>query len=416
MLYFECMRFLTTGRPSIRYGVIIDIGSGSVLMSIVASADNKSHPNIIWAKREYAPLRKKASINDSAKNVLTSLVNAILSFEGEGRRALEEAVGYKKLTEVQVTIAAPWSYTITKNISYSHTEPFSLSPELVDELLRTANQQVEKDIQKNESANELGLSVIARSTAGLQANGYTILDTNNQTAKNLTVVDISVVTLDYMVNAIKEACAKVLPGSGLHLNSFILVYFNIVKQLFPIAQEFCLIDVTYEATELGIIRNGILNYTTHTPFGDFSLARELADILKITLGEAFGYLQTADPLVLLTDRPKETIDEVKALFDAYQKRLAALFLETGDTLSIPKKIYLHCDRQTEDFFLNQIKEAAAQVTHSNHSIYLIAKELLTKKYSAEISKNQKNAIIDTALLISAQFFHMKDLQAKIEYF
>lgn len=416
MLYFECMRFLTTDRSSIRYGVIIDIGSGSVLMSIVESADNKTHPNIIWSKREYAPLRENASMNDSAKNVLTSLVNVMLSFEGEGRKTLEEAVGYKKLTEVQVTIAAPWSYTITKNISYSHTEPFTLSPELVDELLRTANQQVEKDIQKNESANELGLSVIARSTAGLQANGYTILNTNNQTAKNLTVMDITVVTQDYMVNAIKEACAKVLPSSDLHLSSFILIYFYIVKQLFPITQEFCLIDVTYEATELGIVRNGILNYTTHTPFGDFSLARELAKILKITLGEAFGYLQTADPLILLTDRPKETIDEVKALFGQYQKRLTALFLETGDTLSIPKKIYLHSDRQTEDFFLNQIKEASTQATHTSHSIYLIAKELLTNKYSTEMSKDKKSVIIDTALLISAQFFHMKDLQAKIEYF
>lgn len=410
------MGFLSSKGSAVRYGVIIDVGSGSVLMAIIKSDPAKAHPEIIWAKREYAPLRNSASLTDSAKNVMTSLVNVILAFESEGRKALEEVSGYKKLTEIQVTIAAPWSYTVTKNISYSHSEAFSLSAELIAELLRTSSQQVEKDIVENEQANKLGLSVVARSTIGLLANGYAILNTNNQTAKTLRVVEATAVAQDYMIKALNEACNKVLPGSILRLNSFILIYFFIVKSLYHETQEFCLVDITYEATELGVVRDGVLNYTTHTPFGSFSLARELAAILNVPLGEAFGYLQTADPLNLLSGKPAETLAEVKTLFTAYQKRLVDLFKETGDALSIPKKVYLHGDLQTEDFFSKQINEAAQIATNTSHAIYPVSKELLTKNYPAEMSKDLINGTMDSALLISAQFFHMRDLQAEIEHF
>lgn len=408
------MGFLSS-EDSVRYGTLIDVGSGSVLMAIIKSDSNKPYPEIIWSKREYAPLRDSASITDSAKNVMTSLVNVLMTFDSEGRKIFREATGKSKLPEIQVTIAAPWSYTVTKNISYSHSEPFSLSPELIEELIRTAHQQVDKDIKENEQVNKLGLSIVARSMIGLEANGYPILTTNNQTAKSLKVVETSAIAQDYMVKALYDACNKVLPGSKLHLYSFILVYYYIAKHLYDDTQEFCLVDITYEATELGIIRGGSLNYTTHTPFGSFSLARELAYALRVPLGEAFGYLKNPDPISLLNSYPANKLDEVKTIFDAYQKRLASLFKETGDALSIPKKIYIHGNLHTEDFFTEQLKKATKLATNLSHAIYPISKELLIKNYPTEMRNSLTNGTMDTALLISAQFFHMKDLHTKFEH-
>jgi hypothetical protein len=407
------MSFLSAAK-TIRYGALIDIGSGSVLVAIIRSDATKRYPEVIWAKREYAPLRKSASLTDSAKHVMTSLVNALMLLDSEGRKAFLEKTGQTKLPETQVTIAAPWSYTISKNITYSHAEPFTVSRELIDELLRTAHQKVEEEIVQNEKVDQLGLSVITRSVIGLSANGYTQSTANNQRAKTLRVVEASAIAQDYLIHALEEAREKVLPETKLSLYSFILVYFDSIRQLFPETSEYCIVDITFEATELGVVRDGLLSYTTHTPFGSFSLARELSEILGVPLEEAFGYLHTDDPLALITLHSKEAQADAVTVFEKYQEKLVDLFHETGDSLAIPKKIFLHGNLRTENFFAKQISDAARKATNTSHAMYPVSKELVQRNYPAEIAEALTDSDLDTALLISAQFFHTEEQHRKFE--
>lgn len=409
------MGFFGDSNSTIRYGAMIDIGSGSVLVSIVKSDQAKSYPEIIWAKREYAPLRKGRSLEDSAKNVMASLVNALMLLDSEGRKVFTEITGKHKLPETQVTIAAPWSYTITKNITYGHKEPFTVSEELIEELLRTAHQKVQEDVLEHERINELGLSVIARSVIGLQANGYTLHNTHDQNAVSLKVVEANAIAQDYLIKALTDATEKILPESEVKLYSFILLYYYILRDLYPDIQEFCIVDITYEATELGIVRDGLLSYTTHTPTGAFSLARAISEILSIPLEEAYGYLHNPEPLNLLKQYPADKQAEVEQVFLSYQNNLESLFHETGDSLAIPKKIYLHGNLETERFFTEQLGIAAKRVTNSAHAIYPISQKILTEHYPEEAQIALKKATSDTALLISAQFFHMLEYQNKIEH-
>jgi hypothetical protein len=398
----------------VRYGSLIDIGSGSVLVAIIKSDPANTYPEIIWNKREYVPLRQIASINESAKHVMTSLVNALMLLDSEGRRVFQEKTGHNKLPETQVTIAAPWSYTITKSIAYAHEEPFTLSDELIRELLRTAHKKIESDISENEKALQLGLSVISRSLIGLSANGYTIGKASDQKIRSLRVVEASAVAQDYLIEALHDATAKVLPDTKMSLYSFILIYFHLFRHLFKDSAEYCLVDITYEATEIGIVRDGVLNYTTHTPFGSFSLAREIAAILDIPLEEAFGYMHTEDPLTLLGQYSPGKIADVKEVFRQYEGRLSSLFHETGDTLAIPKKIFLHGNLESEAFFSKRVGEGARLATNASHAMYSASTELVKRKYPQELLAQFSSSAVDTALLISAQFFHTKSFHSQFE--
>jgi hypothetical protein len=409
------MSFFAQNAQGVRYGVLIDVGSGSVLVSIVKSDQVRSYPDIIWAKREYVPLRSIDSISDCAKYVMTSLVNALMLLDSEGRKVFLEKTGQKKLPHVQVTIAAPWSYTITKTISYGHTDSFTLSDELVDELLRTAHQKVSEDLVEHEKENQLGLSVITRCVIGLQANGYFLQVPNEQKVKSLKVVETSAIAQDYLIKALAEACEKILPQSTPKLYSFILIFYTILRDLQPETQEFCLVDVTYEATELGIVREGLLNYTTHTPFGTFSLAREIANILEVPTVEAFGYLHAKDPLTLIVHYSELKRAAVAKVFIAYQERLTKLFFETGDSLAIPKKIFLHGSSETESFLASQLSIAARNATAASHAVYPITEELLIRTYDESAKAALQKSAVDTALLISAQFFHTGAGHRKFEH-
>jgi hypothetical protein len=408
------MGFFALKKNNIRYGVLVDIGSGSVLAAIVAADDTKAYPDIIWSKREYSPLRQSTSLTDSAKSVMTSLINALMSLDGEGRKTLYEETGIRKIEYLQVTIAAPWSYTATKTITYQSKEDFEVTDTLIAELLRTASQKVQEELLENEKVHSLGLSIIARTTMQIVANGYPIRVTGKQKANSVKVVQASAVAQEYLLDAIIDTQDKMFPGTDISQYSFMLPYYFVMNEIGEMPGEYCLVDITYEATEIGVVRDSVLSYCTHTSAGAFTLARAIADILGVPLEEAYGFLTSEDLAALLSQYPDKKQDAVKDVIERYQAELTELFKETGDSLALPRHIYVHGNLFTEPFFNIQVQKAATKATKMAHATFNITTELLTKKYPPELIQKLKMSGEDTALLISAQFFHTAEYHNRFE--
>jgi hypothetical protein len=175
------------------------------------------------------------------------------------------------------------------------------------------------------------------------------------------------------------------------------------------------VDVTYEATEIGIVRDGTLHYCTHTPFGSFSLAREISAVTDVPLHEAFGYLHTDTPFAFMDRLNASQKAEVEEILEQYTSRLSDLFHETGDQLSIPKRIALHADLKSEPFFLDLVEKAAKRTIKSSANITPISREILRQTYEPDALSQIAKTSTDTALLLSALFFHKHHDSASFEY-
>ncbi len=407
------MGFLSK-KPNHRTGLIIDIGSGSVLAAIVASDPNKSYPDIVWAKREYTPQRQITDENNQLKSVLTSLINVMMAFDSEGRTVCRESGFGNKITTVQVNISAPWSYTVTKNIVYQNDEEFVVSKALVEELLRTAHLKVEEELHEKEKINNLGLEIIVKSIMKIVANGYNINLTDKQKAFDLKIIEASAIAQKRLIEAVKEIKYKILPEAVLQEYSFTLPYYYVLNNLNSQNNTFCLINITYEATEIGIVRDGVLTYCSHINYGAMTLARELSDTLGVPVEEAYGYMKNEDFDIYLENYSSKQKEKVNEIMTNYQNHLIGLFKETGDSLTVPKVIYLHSNLNTEPFFNDQISKAANQATKLAHATYNVTTELLTKKYPQEYVSKLTTGKLDTGLLISAQFFHTEEYQSKFD--
>jgi cell division ATPase FtsA len=399
------MQFFSSSVESVRYGAVIEIGSGSVLASIVKSDPAVHHPNIIWVKREYAINQTKSDTTQSAKGVMTALMNAVLLIESEGMKALKAAQPGAKITKMQVSITAPWSYTITKVINYSEEKEFTVTKTLLDTLMDTAQKKITEELKENELASDLGLTIMTRATTDILANDYKTAAPIGQTASTLTLTQVSAVAQAYLTDAIHELQTKVLPKVSLERYSFMLMYHCIIRDLHHQMTEYCLIDVTFEATEIGIVRDGILRYCTHTTEGISTVARKIAIALDIPLGEAYAFLKEpyhSTALETLSESRRHAIDDI---LREYQNAVTSLFHETGDSLSIPKVLFLHGGQQTEAFFMRHVEAAAKNATQSVHTTHLVSEELLTEHYSPSEKQAIMDQAPDTALLVAAQFFH-----------
>ncbi len=404
------MSLFSLAKSSERIGVIIDVGSGSVLVAIVVSNSSKKKPVVVWSHREQAPLRTIDSMDQSAKSVMTSLINALLRFDGDGRRALRDYNKHTNVDEVQCCICAPWAYTVTKTITYTQDKPFEITKALLESLVESAEKSTRTELADNEAVSELGLTIVTRSTLDTLANGYRVKNPTQREATELSVSHVSVVTQEYLVEHLNDLRHKIFSDKPLHKLSYMLALYSVADELFGDGGDFSLIDVTYEATEIGVVRDGILTYSTHIPFGSFSLAREISHITSLPLLQSFQSLHEENPLSFMETLPQSQKNEIEIVFEAYTNRLVSLFAETGDELSIPKKIYLHSDKETESLFSSLITKAAAASIRSAPNLKPLS-SLLTDLVEVENRENNT----DTAMLVAAKFFHTQNIKRRFEY-
>lgn len=408
------MSFFGLKSSSDRFGVIIDIGSGSVLTAIVHSNHNQTKPTVVWWHREHAPLRNIDGLEQSSKAVITALVNASIKLDAEGRKKLYDYSTSAKITELQCSIAAPWSYTVTKTVNYNQESDFTITRALIEDLKLTIQDKISTELSENEAVNNLGLKVICRTTMEMLSNGYRIKHPEGQSAKQFSISHGSAVAQQYLIDAVDEMRDKLFTESTSKKLSFILILYTVTRHLLPQSHDVCLIDITYEATEIGVVRDGSLQYCTHTPFGSFSLAREISKITNVPLHEAFGYLHTETPYTFMKSLTETQKVEVEAVFEAYVTKVSDLFKETGDDLSIPKQISLHTDLRSESLFFDLIDKAAKRNLKTSPLITLISKQILQQSF-LNIKNSPVSILPDTALVISAQFFHKPEMYQTYEY-
>jgi len=399
------MSFFSKQSSADTYGAILDIGSGSVLAAIVHSNVNNPHPIVVWSHREHVPLRSIESLEQVSKSVITALMNVVMELDSAGRKVLTQYNSGARIKQIQSSISAPWSYTVTKSINYTQEKPFMVTQTLIDELIKTTEAQIASDLKANTTLDEMGLSTITTATVEMLANGYRVNKPTGSKATELSVSRANVVAQKSITQALDKTADKIYAHNKHKRISFMLMAHSAIRDLLPHTFEMGIVDVTYEATELGIVRDGALQYCTHTPFGSFSLARELAEVLKIPLSEAFGYLHTVEPLAFLDNATTAQKTDVEKVFEAYISKIEALFKETGDELSVPKTIALHVDLHSEPLFLHLIEKAAKRSTKTSPVITLVTEEILKQTFDDVTTKEFLTRSSDTALLLSAMFFH-----------
>jgi len=394
---------------------VIDIGSGSVLTAIVASSSDSMYPTVIWAHRERAPLKQIDSLQESAKGIITALVNASMKLDGEGRAALREVSNRASLTSTHVAISAPWCYTVSKTISYTQEEAFEVTDDLLSELIDTAERQVSEELRNHAATSQLGLTAVTRATMDVLTNGYRVAEPERSQAQSLLISQATVIAQQYVADAVAEMHDKLFSQTTKQQLSFMLVLYCTTRQLLPYTDDVCIVDVTYEATEMGIIRDGSLHFSTHTSFGLYSLVREISVITGNPLPHVLTQLRGTDPDFFLKSLPESVRAEVEIVLSAYVEKVAALFHETGDTLSIPKKVLLHIDHAIEPFFTTLIERAAKKATKIDHAVTSAAIEIGLDKGVVGFLPATEEYKNDTALIVLAQFFHKPEHCLEFKY-
>jgi len=387
--------------PDARYGALLDVGSGSAAVAIVVSEPNEKYPKTIWSYRERISISINETSEQTRKRLKTAIFNALLELGNAGVRELKSYDSSAKIKELLVSFCAPWTHTITRNVSVENENPFNLNQKIIDTLVSKAAKEAQADILNEYAKQHLGLSVLNDATIEVTANGYRVHDPNLTEIRKVTLAQLVSMTASDLLETVIDVKEKTLPGAELTTNSFMYNYYKALGDLYPDTTEICLVDITAEATEVGIVRNNVLVHTTAVPYGIYTLAREIGLVCEIPKEEALGVMrENATNIKQVLSPARET--EFNEVAKAYENNVAELFKKTGDRLSIPKTIFMHTDNANEAFFSDRLTKAGNTATGSTHAVHPITSKIFEKANH-----------FDTAILLSAYVFHKK--LHKVEY-
>lgn len=390
-------------RSQREYAALLDIGSGSVTVSIVFSDHTANTAEIVWIHHE-RHLLKETDTKFSNKPLLAVLLQAILTLGNEGLATLKTYDSHARIEILQVSVSAPWSYSITKSVRINKDSPFPLSNSLLDDILTTAEKKIATYIDENQIARSLDLTIVTRSIIELKANGYLIDHIPKQEVSSLSLKLSNVIMQDYLHKTICEARDKVLPNAKLQIFSTILQLYYVIQDLHKEMCEYCIINITLEATEIGIVRNGALTYSTHESYGIFNLVKEIAQIQNLPLSEVYAKIQQGK---LLESQSGKTDKAINDILQKYQEKVTDLLQQTGDGFTVPKSVYVHATGNTDNALRPHIELATQRATGFAHIVHILADEIQIPSTSGAV---------DTTLQdVSGYFFHRYGHDTRFSY-
>lgn len=385
---------LSTKSKNAMYGAIIDIGSASVGVGIVESDHTKKLPKILFSHRVYMRISSQKNEQDERmRQMREALFSASLVLSKDGMGALKEYDRGGKIGRILITCSSPWSHTVAKSVAYEQEKPFKISKSILRDLVKTAEEEMAETLDETAIIGSLGLEVVERATVNVTVNGYHVQNPLGLSAKTIELSHITGLLPKEIIDAVYEVREKIFSDTDVSAHTYMLVMYCVLRDLFPTTHSLCIVDITGETTEIGIVKAGILVDTVHAPYGSNTLLRAISNAQKSTSGEALSLLQAYGEKTLADSE----YGDISKIAEEYDVALVEALEKILMHRSIPQTLIITALPQVSSFFRERVLKKVTQLTHRSHTEIEIKKSILDA--IASLNNN------DTYITLAARFFH-----------
>lgn len=378
---------------NVLHSVLINIESGSVGVAVVESDKRKKFPHVIFSHRVFVRVSKNAiDQNLLVRQIREAILSASLVLLKDGFEALKERGSRAHIEHIFVTCSAPWGHTVSRNVNYESETPFKITEEFIADLETSAESEVASYISDSKNLDSSDFEIVERSTVDVLINDYQVANPIGLKGTEISLSHIIGVLPNDILKTIYEIRDKLFPRCEIRAHTAMLVTYCVFRDLFPHDDELTLVKITGEATEVGVVKNGLLVDTVCVPYGTNTLVREIMNTKGSTAGEAKALLcaHTGDTL------NSETITQVSSYLTTYKESLTHLVVDLVVDKRLPSTMIVVADDVFTPLLKTLVPEAFSKTTNDTYTVLTIDSSVLT-----DIADNTT----DTALILAVRFFH-----------
>ena len=363
--------FLNNNKIKNNLILVFSIRSSSINGAIF-EVQSSGIPKIIFSVQELIKIEENVDIDHF-------LLSTIKSLKIVASKIYNARLGAP--SRIFCVLSSPWYVFQTRIINFKKNTPFIFTSKLVDELVKKEIKLFEDEYTLKYDNSDNRVRVIELKNIKTKLNGYEISEPLNKKTKELEMNILVSICGEQVLKQVENTIGEYFHFKKIEFSSFILSFFTIVRDMYPKQENFLLVDISGEVTDVSMSKKNTLRESMSFPLGRNFLTRGVALDLGCTLSEADSLISlfkdghaeesTAKKLTLILNKIR--IEWLKK----FQESLANL----SKDISIPPTIYMVVDKDLADFFSETIKsEQFSQytLTESKFEIIFLDTELFNK--------------------------------------
>lgn len=292
----------------------------------------------------------------------------------------------RKIRIVHYVLSSPWIVSEAKVLSKTFDRPTEISSKYIADLIYSE--------QKKLSANSTApLKVIEQKIFEVKLNGYPVTDWEKRKAENIEVSFNVSMAGSAMIDYFVDSCKHFLRGHKVAFHSSLLLQYIGIENVLDPGQNYCLIHVHGDETDISIIKQKSCIFFGSNSFG----VRSLIDSISKKIGSG---KQTADSMIILYTgnkldniHSKSSIEIIEKSAKEWFDNVNLLVEKQGLTLKYPISIIVTAWAH-DDFFCKIIKKFDPDL-----SVYALSIEDLTDKvyFSNSVERRRLVALHSIAI-------------------
>jgi hypothetical protein len=373
--------------------LVFDIGSSSV-GGAVFEVQKLGIPKIVLSIREPIIFEEKIDID-------RFLFLTIKSLEIVAGKISTMGIG--KPVRIFCVLSSPWYASQTRTIKLEKNTSFLFTSKLADSLIQKETSLFEEEHLAKFSDTDNKVRLIEFKNMKTMLNGYMTPDPINKKAKKIEMIIFISISVEKILKKIEETIFKHFHFENIKFSSFAMASFTVARDMFVQQDNFLLVDIAGEVTDISIINKNILSNSISYPLGRNFMIRRVADSLNCTLSEAKSFIslyKDGHAVGSVEKKLKPIIDKLKTEWlSGFQQSLVNL----SDDISIPATIFITVDQELKDFFSEIIKtEQFNQYTLTESEFRII---FLDAQTLHGITSFKDNTVRDPFLIVESIYIN-----------
>ncbi|HQU07827.1 MAG: hypothetical protein B7X04_01085 [Parcubacteria group bacterium 21-54-25] len=304
--------------------VLIDIGSASI-SGAYARIDRAARPVLYYTAR--VPIRARSATTGAAdmEHALSELATMLVI---RGAPVMAHAVGKGTIDKVLVSIAAPWQETRTRTERVHRPTPFRFTRRLMEDMVKKITLPLPGYTQTN------------KMVVATLLNGYEVAEPFGKSAHTAEVIALSSSVVDAVAQTVTTIMRRTFHTDQVTLTAFVPVAYTVLRNLYPHEEDFLIMDVTGEATDLALIKQGLLVEVASVSSG-LNTLRRAALAAGFSDSSSTESLRTVEEVALIDmeHNPKFT-QRMRVARDEWIDKLSEAFQALTVKYALPRAIFL----------------------------------------------------------------------------
>ena len=256
--------------------LVFDIRSSSVGGALFR-AQQSGIPKIIFSIREPIILQTSLDINQ----FLFSTIKPLSDIAGKIAK-----MGIGAPSRIFCILSSSWYVSQIRIISFKKDTPFIFTSKLADDLIQKEILTFEEEHLAKYVHSSHKIRSIELKNIKIMLNGYETSHPLDQKAKELEMTIFISMSPEQVLLKIEETIKKYFHFENIKFVSFAMSSFAVVRDVYMNQDNFLLIDIGGEVTDISMVKKSILRESISFPLGRNFIIRGIASVLGCTLGEA----------------------------------------------------------------------------------------------------------------------------------